>query len=204
MNIDTLIRSIQKEVGVEVDGKAGPQTWEAIHKRIFRGKKKATAKRPRGLFEKVDARSEKNIATLLPKVQPYARALVYKAAAAGIKIKVISGTRTFEEQDKLYAQGRTKPGKKVTRARGGYSNHNFGLAFDIGVFEGKNYLGKSPKYKAVGALGLEVGLDWGGNWKSIKDEPHFQLRPKWATELSERQMLVELRKRTKAENNLLV
>ena len=204
MNIDTLIRSIQKEVGVEVDGKAGPQTWEAIYKRIFRGKKKATAKRPPGLSEKVDARSEKNIATLLLVVQPYARALVHKAGAAGVKIKVISGTRTFEEQDKLYAQGRTKPGKKVTRARGGYSNHNFGLAFDIGVFEGKNYLGKSPKYKAVGALGLEVGLDWGGNWKSIKDEPHFQLRPKWATELSERQMLAELRKRTKAGNNLLV
>ena len=204
MNIEPLIRAIQKEVGVTVDGKAGPQTWEAIYKRIFRGKKKTSKKRPPGHAEKVDARSEKSIATLLPVVQPYARALVHKSAAAGIKIKVISGTRSYEEQDELYAKGRTKPGRKVTGARGGYSNHNFGLAFDIGVFEGRKYLGKSSKYKAVGALGLELGLDWGGNWKSIKDEPHFQLRPNWAMQLSERQMLAELRRRTATGIDVLV
>jgi peptidoglycan L-alanyl-D-glutamate endopeptidase CwlK len=82
-------------------------------------------------------------------VQPYARALVLKAAAAGITIKVISGLRTFEKQNDLYEQGRSKPGRIVTNARGGYSNHNFGIAFDIGVWEGGNYLEKSPKYKAV-------------------------------------------------------
>ena len=32
--------------------------------------------------------------------------------------------RTFAEQDKLFAQGRTAPGKIVTRARGGQSYHN--------------------------------------------------------------------------------
>lgn len=36
--------------------------------------------------------------------------------------------RTFEEQEAIYAQGRTKPGKIVTNARGGQSYHNFGLA----------------------------------------------------------------------------
>ena len=105
----------------------------------------------------MDDRSERSIATLLPKIQPYARALVTKAAANGITIKVISGLRTYEEQNDLDAQGRTKPGKIVTNARGGYSNHNFGIAFDIGVFEGGSYLDESPKYKAVGVLGADFG-----------------------------------------------
>lgn len=124
-----------------------------------------------------------------------ARALVQKSAANGIKIKIISGLRTYEEQDKLYAQGRTAPGNIVTKAKGGYSNHNFGIAFDAGVFEGARYLPESPKYKAVGVLGMELGLEWGGNWKTLVDQPHFQLRPAWATRISEKQMLAELRNR---------
>ena len=108
---------------------------------------------------------------------------------------MISGTRTYGEQNALYEQGRSKAGRIVTNARGGYSNHNFGVAFDIGVFEGGRYLDESPAYKAVGALGIKLGLEWGGNWKTIQDEPHFQLRPAWAREMSERDMLAELRAR---------
>lgn len=39
--------------------------------------------------------------------------------------------RTISEQNELYAQGRTKPGKVVTFAKGGQSMHNYGLAIDI-------------------------------------------------------------------------
>src|SRR6267143_4773191 len=87
------------------------------------------------------------------------------------------------------------PGRVVTNARGGFSNHNFGIAFDVGVFEGANYLGESPKYQAVGALGMDLGLEWGGNWKTFLDEPHFQLCPKWAGDMKESVMLAELRTR---------
>ena len=148
----------------------------------------------------VDPRSEKNIATLLPEVRPMARALVHKAAAMGIRVKVISGFRTFEEQASLYAQGRTGPGNIVTNARPGYSNHNFGIAFDIGVFEGNSYLPESPKYNAVGALGIDIGLDWGGSWNTLVDAPHFQLRPVWAADMAEKQMLAELRARRESES----
>jgi peptidoglycan L-alanyl-D-glutamate endopeptidase CwlK len=149
----------------------------------------------------VDARSEKVIASLLPEVQSYARALVHKAADAGVTIKIISGLRTYQEQDALYAQGRTTPGDKVTNAKGGQSNHNFGIAFDIGVFEGNKYLSDSPKYKTVGILGVDLGLEWGGNWKTITDQPHFQLRPNWAKELTEKNMLAELRSRKASGEN---
>lgn len=191
MDITDMIRAIQQALGVQVDGRAGPETWGAIYAALV--KKKIDGQAPQAAISPVDARSEARIATLLPEVQPMARALVQKAAASGIQIKVISGTRSFAEQDALFAKGRTAPGPKVTNARGGHSNHNFGIAFDIGVFSGNKYLPESPKYKAVGVLGMELGLEWGGNWSTIVDQPHYQLRPAWAQGLSEREMLASLR-----------
>ena len=50
----------------------------------------------------------------------------------------------------------------------------------------------------VGVLGTDLGLDWGGNWTSIVDQPHFQLRPAWSVDLAEKEMLAELRGRLAA------
>ena len=190
MSMDANIRAVQAKLGITVDGNPGPQTWDAIYRQIV-----GSAPIPTGTTTLADERSERNIATLLPQVQPLARALIENAAAIGICIKALSGTRSYDEQNALYEQGRSQPGRIVTNARGGYSNNNFGIAFDIGVFEGGRYLDESPAYKAVGALGMKLGLEWGGNWKTIQDEPHFQLRPAWARDLSERDMLAELRMR---------
>ena len=123
----------------------------------------------------IDSRSAKNIATLHEKLQPLAEALLEAAAREGITVKVIGGTRTHAEQNELYAQGRTRPGKVVTKARGGESIHNFGLAFDVGVFskDGKAYIPESADYRRLGKLGKELGLIWGGDWRFV-DEPHFE------------------------------
>jgi peptidoglycan L-alanyl-D-glutamate endopeptidase CwlK len=207
MNLTDIIGAVQKAVGVDVDGKAGPQTWQAIYNRVV-PQAPTTGGAPTPDVSagdtKVDDRSEETIATLLPEVRPYARALINKAAATGITIKAISGLRTYAEQDELYAKGRTKPGPKVTNAPGGHSNHNFGIAFDIGVFEENKWLPESPKYKAVGALGVDLGLEWGGNWTTIDDEPHFQLRPNWAASMSESNMLAELRSRKESGTGVYV
>ena len=196
MRIEEMIAAIQDELDIDVDGKAGPQTWGAIYSRLVT--KRIAGLKPSEAISAVDSRSEKNIATLRPEVQPIARALVQKAALSGIRIKITSGLRTYAEQDTLYAQGRSRRGNIVTNARGGYSNHNFGIAFDVAVFEGNKYLPESVKYKAVGALGTDLGLEWGGNWRTIVDQSHFQLRPVWASNLNEKQMLAELRARADA------
>jgi peptidoglycan L-alanyl-D-glutamate endopeptidase CwlK len=193
MQITEMIAAVQRKLEIQVDGKAGAETWGAIYAAIVKPTIRGLA--PELAISRVDDRSEKNIATLLPEVRPLARALVQKAAANGITIRIISGLRTYEEQDALYAKGRTELGAKVTNARGGYSNHNFGIAFDVGVFSGGSYLPDSPKYRAVGLLGTDMGLEWGGNWTSIVDQPHFQLRPAWADALTEREMLAEFRNR---------
>lgn len=123
-----------------------------------------------------DARSEKNIKTLVPKAQEKARAFLQGVRDAGINAKIIDGSRTFAEQDELFAIGRTKPGHIVTNARGGFSNHNFGVAWDIGIFDGTRFITESPLYDNAGKIGKSLGLEWGGDFNSITDKPHFQCK----------------------------
>lgn len=132
-------------------------------------------------FGEFDERSEQNIATLLPVAQRVARKWLkeakVEAAKLGYDVRIICGTRTYEEQNELYAQGRTKKGSKVTNAKGGYSWHNFGLAFDFGLFspDAKTYFGESKHYKTIGGLAKEIkDATWGGTWKNPVDEPHIQ------------------------------
>ncbi len=151
--------------------------------------------------EHVDERSEHNISTLNPKVQPLARLLVHKSKEAGITVVVTSGSRTYDEQNMLY-QAHLKGGPQA--ARPGYSNHNFGLAFDVTIFDGKNPIWESPNYKKIGAIGIAVGLAWGGDWTGkTQDEPHFELRPEWAKNMSEGAMIATLRSRKDQGKDLL-
>ncbi len=131
-------------------------------------------------YGELDARSERNLRTLLPAAQERARAWLVEAIPAawhlGYALKVICGTRSYAEQNALYAQGRSKPGARVTNARGGYSNHNFGVAFDIGLFRADgSYVEESKPYDHLAlAAPPPAGLEWGGNWKSLHDAPHYQ------------------------------
>jgi peptidoglycan LD-endopeptidase CwlK len=152
-----------------IDGGFGPNTDKAEDAFLAASQKLA---QQMGTFH---ARSETNILTLNITAQKAARNFLAKMKAAGLDIRIISGTRTYAEQDVIFAQGRTRPGKIVTNAKGGQSNHNFGIAWDIGVFDSKgNYLPESPLYAKTAELGLAKGLEWGGNWKK-PDRPHFQL-----------------------------
>src|SRR3977135_4181957 len=75
--------------------------------------------------------SENRLAKVHPKLAKGVTALIASLAAQGHTIEVVQGLRTFAEQDALFAQGRTKPGQIVTNAKGGQSNHNYGLAVDL-------------------------------------------------------------------------
>ncbi len=148
----------------------------------------------------IDERSEKNIATLNPKVQPVMRKFMLAAkehfAALGVDVKAISGNRTWAEQDALYAKGRSTPGPKVTNARGGQSNHNFGLALDLGLFKDGKYLDESPLYKEIGKVVAKFPeIEWGGSWKSITDEPHIQFKTPYT--------LAQLRERVTAGKSIV-
>ena len=97
-----------------------------------------------------------------------------KLAANGIKVMLTSGYRSCQEQDRLYAIGRTKPGKKVTNARGGYSWHNFGLAADYAFIINGKVTWNGP-WDVFGRVARNCGLEWGGSWTKFKDRPHVQM-----------------------------
>jgi peptidoglycan L-alanyl-D-glutamate endopeptidase CwlK len=123
-----------------------------------------------------DSRSERSIRTLQPKAQRAARAFLRRVIDAGINARIISGTRTYIEQDALFRKGRFgDPSPIVTKARGGQSNHNFGIAWDIGVFESGAYLGSSPLYARAAEVGRVPGIEWGGDWVTFVDQPHYEL-----------------------------
>lgn len=126
-------------------------------------------------------RTEKCLHTLHPKAQELMRITLNAILNAGINARIISGTRTYAEQNKLFAQGRFgNPGNIITNARGGFSNHNFGLACDVGIFNANGaYLGESPLYAKAGKIATAANipnLEWGGDWTKFTDRPHYQHR----------------------------
>ncbi len=99
----------------------------------------------------------------------------WRLETSGIRVKLTCGYRSIEEQNRLYARGRTAPGPVVTRARGGYSWHNFGLAADYVFVVGGRITWEGP-WEIFGRVARECGLEWGGDWKTFPDRPHVQWR----------------------------
>jgi peptidoglycan L-alanyl-D-glutamate endopeptidase CwlK len=154
----------------DIDGDWGPRTDAAVTAFETACAEIAAT---HGSFE---TRSERCIHSLQPRAQKEARAFLQRVRGAGIDARIISGTRTYAEQDALYRKGRFGDTSAiVTNAEGGHSNHNFGIAWDIGIFDRGRYLGESPLYTKAARVGLVSGLEWGGNWRSFVDPPHYQL-----------------------------
>lgn len=115
----------------------------------------------------------------------------------GVRLRFARTYATKEEQDAIYAQGRTRlfdsNGKRlgiVSYVKGGFSIHNYGLAWDIvllldkdnnDTFETASWNSALDFDKDGTADWMEVvdyfkslGFVWGGDWKNFKDKPHFE------------------------------
>ena len=125
--------------------------------------------------------NSRKIEDLHPYVAKLCRAFVAACKKDGIDILITSTWRDNESQNALYAQGRTKPGKKVTNAKAGQSFHNYKLAFDfVPIVNGKAQWNDLATFKRAGAIGERLGLDWAGRWVSFKELAHLQ----WTGDLS--------------------
>jgi peptidoglycan L-alanyl-D-glutamate endopeptidase CwlK len=123
-----------------------------------------------------DIVSNRRIDTLHPIIRAKAKEFIIRAEKElGIKLRVTSALRTWEEQTRLYNKGRSDTGKKVTNAKAGESYHNYGLAFDVVEIKNGKAIWNNPNWKKIGALGKSLGFEWGGDWKKIVDKPHFQI-----------------------------
>lgn len=140
-----------------------------------------------------DTISINRASSLHPKVRKEVIETIDQAEAlfpATVAIRIVQGLRTFAEQNALYALGRTKAGHVVTNARGGISFHNYGVAIDFvllydkdsnGTFEAlswdTNYdFDKDgvKDWQEVVKVFKAKGWEWGGDWHSLKDNPHLQ------------------------------
>lgn len=143
----------------------------------------------------MDYKKSKELGYMHPMLVKKAAEFKKKCKKAGIKIKFSEGFRTVEEQNELYAQGRTKPGNIVTNARGSSysSQHQWGIAVDFylnmdidgdGLVSDDAFNNATGMFEKAGAIATKIqGLGWGGNWKSLKDRPHIYL-DKWGSNTS--------------------
>lgn len=125
------------------------------------------------LFARID------VTQLYPPFLDRLATAIEEARVQGCHYWAISGFRSYAEQTKLYAQGRTqKPGLVVTNSQAGESAHNFGIAVDFcrdGLIDraGLQPDWKLESYNELGEAARNHGLEWGGGW-AFKDAAHVQ------------------------------
>lgn len=126
-----------------------------------------------------DTISENRIKTLHPLLQEKARNAINELDTQhNIKVRVTAAKRSFKEQTDLYNKGRTTGGKIVTNANAGQSYHNYGLALDVVEVQplyGFNAGYDTSRWNTIADVFKKYGFAWGGDFKSFKDRPHFQM-----------------------------
>ena len=89
-----------------------------------------------------------------------------------VDFAVLEGLRTEERQRVLMQQGATRTMN---------SRHLTGHAVDLGAWVSGEIRWDWPLYHKIAkamkeaARELDVPLEWGGDWRTFKDGPHFQL-----------------------------
>lgn len=140
-----------------------------------------------------DKITAQRIATIDPRLQQEAIDAINEAEAGfppNMAVRVVQAYRSIAEQDALYAQGRTKPGKRVTNAKGGSSYHNYKKALDFAIIRDADGNGSFEELSWDTARDLDKdgtidwqevvrafekrGWEWGGKWRTFKDYPHVQ------------------------------
>ena len=135
----------------------------------------------------MDAISIERIKTAHPKLRAELSKIYIEANGklANSRLRFAYVLRTFKEQTELFNK---RP--KVTNAKAGQSYHNYGLAVDIVLLYDSDGNGTYDKaswdvfkdwdkdgiadWQEVVKVFKKYGWEWGGEFKSFKDLPHFQ------------------------------
>lgn len=118
----------------------------------------------------MDTRSEQRMTGVHPDLVKVIKTAFDKGV---IKFIVTEGLRTEERQKQLVAAGASQTLK---------SKHLVGRAVDLAVVVDGGIRWDWPLYTALGKLikdtakELNVPITWGGDWKTLKDGPHFELK----------------------------
>lgn len=132
----------------------------------------------------MDNISIKRLAAAHPKLRSELSDILIECEKANVGIRYTSVYRNADEQNTLYAQGRTTSGKIVTNAKAWESYHQYGLAVDIVLYHKDGSISYSAQedldkdgladWFEVTAIFKKHGWEWAGDWKTFKERPHFQ------------------------------
>ena len=123
----------------------------------------------------LDQRSEKNLVGVHPDL---VRVVRRAAEISAVDFTVIEGVRTEARQRQLVAKGASQTMRSRHIPRG---TPALGHAVDLAAKVGGTIRWDWPLYEriavAVKQAAREVGvpIEWGGDWRSFKDGPHYQL-----------------------------
>lgn len=130
-----------------------------------------TAGTPSDLIQRID------VSLLYPPFLHKLLLTLKEARLLGQDYIAVSAYRDRKEQAALYAQGRTKPGKRVTNAPAGFSAHNWGIAVDVAADvsprRGLQPSWDSRHYEVLKQAGAKHGLQVGV--PGLQDDGHIQL-----------------------------
>lgn len=119
----------------------------------------------------------RDLSELTEQAQRACKLFLENCKAKGLNVLITETYRSQERQNYLYEQGRTRPGKKVTWTK--QSRHTSRRAWDICKnVKGQEY-SDSNFFKQCGEIAAELGITWGGIWKSSPDTPHFEIHINW-------------------------
>ena len=138
---------------------------------------------------------------LRPKTKKLCELWIEECRKNGINLVVTQTFRSTELQEAYYSQGRElleivnlkrkkvgldkiteKENKIVTKAAPGKSPHNWKMAWDfVPLVDGKPAWNRLDLFDKAGAIARKMNyqgysLEWGGDFKTIKDKPHIQLK----------------------------
>lgn len=171
---ENAIKFFQQKHGLRADGLVGEITLTILDRLFEATKPNFSSSTHIEPTEETSVIANTGLPTILlnvhPKLAERGLQMIELAQQESYVIRITQGLRTFAEQDALY---RKRP--VVTRARGGFSFHNYGIAIDFAFVVGGQISWKDSLYPNLGRWASKVGLEWGGNWR-FKDMPHCQLR----------------------------
>jgi peptidoglycan L-alanyl-D-glutamate endopeptidase CwlK len=187
-NINLMIKTVQKRLKVKEKGKPSTKTWRALYQFITGSSATVFKRRDTS----IDSHNETILEEMTKEIVPFAKELIHLSAEKGIYVRLITGLNQ----------------KVVVNAQTSFSTHNFGLAFDIGIFSQTIngefiYNGDMLVYANVAKLAESIGLIWAADRKNFTNLSRFELRPAWALRMSEGEMIKELHRRKESGLNLL-
>ena len=126
----------------------------------------------------MDQKSEKYLATVHPDlVRVFRRAVQLQAARGGPTPIVTEGVRSYSRQREMVAKGASK----TMNSRHLAGSDGLSKALDVAFIIGGKPNWSWPLFKTFADImqkaskELDIPVEWGGDWKTFKDGPHFQL-----------------------------